>query len=74
LLCIRLLILCSSICQSFLSVAEPFEFYWGSHCLCLLIPVFFALSYTSFKVSGVIFFINLFICAYIVWAISQVLY
>jgi hypothetical protein len=34
------LISCSPICQSFLLVAEPFEFYRGSHCLCLLILVY----------------------------------
>jgi hypothetical protein len=32
------LISCSLICQSFLLVVEPFEFYLGRHCLCLLIP------------------------------------
>jgi hypothetical protein len=35
----RLLISCSLICQSFLLVTESFEFYWWSHCLCLLILV-----------------------------------
>jgi hypothetical protein len=33
------LILCSPICHFFLLVAEPFEFYLGSHCLCLSLPV-----------------------------------
>jgi hypothetical protein len=38
--CRSFLISCSPICQSFFLVARPFEFYWGSHCLCLLIPVY----------------------------------
>jgi hypothetical protein len=37
LLCRSFLISCSPTCQSFLWVAKPFEFYVGSHCLCLLI-------------------------------------
>jgi hypothetical protein len=40
LLCRNFLISCSLICQCFLLVAEPFEFYWGSPCLCLLLPVY----------------------------------
>jgi hypothetical protein len=40
LFCRRFLISCSPICQSFLLHVKPFEFYWGSHHLCLLIPVY----------------------------------
>jgi hypothetical protein len=40
LLCISFLISCSPICQVFVLAAEPFEFYLGSHYLCLLIPVY----------------------------------
>jgi hypothetical protein len=36
-------ILCSSICQAFLLDAETFVFYFVSHCLCLLVPVYFLL-------------------------------
>jgi hypothetical protein len=39
LLCRSFLISCSLICWSFPLVAGPIEFYWGSHCLCLLLPV-----------------------------------
>jgi hypothetical protein len=52
LLCSSFLISCSPICQSFLLVAEPFEFYLVSHCLCLLIPVyslFFHAQLQSFR-------------------------
>jgi hypothetical protein len=49
------LISCSLICPSFLLVAEPFEFYLGIHCLCILIPMYSLLfSCTSFKVWGLI--------------------
>jgi hypothetical protein len=53
LLCRRFLISCGPICQSFLTVAEPFEFNWWSACLCLLPPVS-ALSCLGFKISGLI--------------------
>jgi hypothetical protein len=40
LLCRSFLISCSPMCQFILLVAEPFEFYLESHCLCLLVPVY----------------------------------
>jgi hypothetical protein len=54
LLCGSFFISWSPFCQSSLSVAEPFEFYLGSHRLCLLIPVYsvlfpaLALKYRSY--------------------------
>jgi hypothetical protein len=39
-LCKSFLVSCSPICQSFLLVAEPFNLYLRSHCLCILIPVY----------------------------------
>jgi hypothetical protein len=39
-LCRRLLISFSSICGLFLLDSEPVEFYWESHCLWLLLPVY----------------------------------
>jgi hypothetical protein len=45
----KLLISCSTICQFFILIIEPFEFYLESHCIFLLIPVYFL---SSFKVSG----------------------
>jgi hypothetical protein len=39
-----ILVSCSPICQSFLLVAEPFEFYLESHCLFLLVPLYLALD------------------------------
>jgi hypothetical protein len=35
-----LLVSCSPTCQSFLLVGQSLEFYLGSHCLCLYVPVF----------------------------------
>jgi hypothetical protein len=49
------LFLYTPICQSFLLVTEPFEFYWGSHCLCLLLPVYSLFpTYTTFRVLSLI--------------------
>jgi hypothetical protein len=61
LLCRSFLISCSPICQSFLLVAEPFRFYWRSHCLCLLILVY-SLFFTPLVLKGCLFSITWFRC------------
>jgi hypothetical protein len=54
LLCRIFLVSCSPTCQSFLLVAEPFEFYLGTLSMPINSSVFPALSCTSFKVLGLI--------------------
>jgi hypothetical protein len=39
----KALISCSPTCWFFVLVAKWIEFYWGSHCLCLLFLVYFLL-------------------------------
>jgi hypothetical protein len=55
LLCRSFLILCSSICPSFLLVSELLGFYWGSPCLYLLLPEYSLLfSVLTSEFSGLI--------------------